>query len=94
MTVVVDAARAVMNLPRRDARDKLAGRTRYTTDMAGPGTLQAAVRRSDVASGRIIRIDTGVARQVHHSLGGIHDQGHAAALRPSATESSASTSRS
>ena len=64
MTVVADPSRAVMNLPRRDARDKLAGRTRYTTDMAGPGTLQAAIRRAEIASGRIVRIETGVARQM------------------------------
>ena len=28
----MDASAAVMNYPRRDARDKLAGRTRYTVD--------------------------------------------------------------
>ena len=50
------------DLPRRDARDKLRGRTRYTIDRAGAGMLHAAVRRADVASARIVAIDTQVAR--------------------------------
>lgn len=60
----IDPAGAVSNLPRRDARDKLAGRTRYTVDMASPGTLHAAIRRSDVPRARILRVDSGVARQM------------------------------
>ncbi|UVC12337.1 xanthine dehydrogenase family protein (plasmid) [Rhizobium sp. TH2] len=53
---------AVRNLARRDARDKLSGRTRYTIDQAGPGTLQAAILRSQVASARILGIDTSMAK--------------------------------
>ena len=33
--------KAVMNLPRRDARDKLQGRTRYTVDDTDAGLLHA-----------------------------------------------------
>ena len=51
----MDAGAAVMNFPRRDARDKLAGRTRYTVDRAAPGMLHAAVLRSEVAAARIVR---------------------------------------
>lgn len=53
-----------MNLPRRDARDKLLGRTRYTVDRALPRMLHAAILRSEVASARIVRIDTADARQM------------------------------
>jgi CO/xanthine dehydrogenase Mo-binding subunit len=55
---MLDAANATMNLPRRDARDKLRGRTRYTIDQGRPGMLHAALRRADIAAGRILRIDT------------------------------------
>ena len=54
--------KAVMNLPRRDARDKLQGRTRYTVDDTDAGLLHAAFRRAEIASGRILRIDTTAAR--------------------------------
>lgn len=54
--------RAVMNLARRDARDKIGGRTRYTVDQAGPGTLQAAIRRSEIAAARIVRMDVTAAK--------------------------------
>jgi CO/xanthine dehydrogenase Mo-binding subunit len=50
------------DLPRRDARDKLRGRTRYTIDRAGGGMLHASVCRADVASARIVAIDTQAAR--------------------------------
>jgi CO/xanthine dehydrogenase Mo-binding subunit len=50
-----------MNFPRRDARDKLQGRTRYTVDRASAGTLHGALRRADVPSARIIRIDVSKA---------------------------------
>jgi CO/xanthine dehydrogenase Mo-binding subunit len=53
---------AVMDLPRRDARDKLAGRTRYTIDRGLPGMLHAAILRAPVAAGRLVRIDTRRAR--------------------------------
>ncbi|MFC3226120.1 xanthine dehydrogenase family protein molybdopterin-binding subunit [Marinibaculum pumilum] len=50
------------DLPRRDARDKLLGRTRFTVDRAHPGMLHAALCRADVARARIKRIDTAAAR--------------------------------
>lgn len=50
------------DVPRRDAEDKLRGRTRYTVDLVKPGLLHAAVRRSDVAAARILRIDAEAAR--------------------------------
>lgn len=53
-----------MDLRRRDARDKLSGRTRYTIDRSLPGMLHAAVLRADVAVGRIVRLDTAKARQM------------------------------
>lgn len=49
---------AVMDFRRRDARDKLTGRTRYTIDRGAAGMLHAAVLRADVASGRLVRLDT------------------------------------
>ncbi len=57
----MDASAAVMNYPRRDARDKLTGRTRYTVDRAAPGMLHAAVLRSEVASARIVALDVSAA---------------------------------
>ncbi|WP_137391031.1 xanthine dehydrogenase family protein molybdopterin-binding subunit [Rhodoligotrophos defluvii] len=54
---LADASNVTMNLPRRDARDKLLGRTRYTVDRKHPGMLHAALRRSDIASARIIKVD-------------------------------------
>jgi len=47
----------VVSLPRRDAADKLRGRTRYTTDRLRPGTLCAVLLRSPVPAGRIVRLD-------------------------------------
>jgi CO/xanthine dehydrogenase Mo-binding subunit len=47
----------VQDLPRRDARDKIAGRTRYTADRVGRDMLHAAILRSERASGRIVRLD-------------------------------------
>jgi CO/xanthine dehydrogenase Mo-binding subunit len=52
------------NVPRRDAEDKLRGRTRYTVDRHEPGMLHAALRRADVASARIVRIDVSPAREM------------------------------
>ena len=57
----MDADAAVMNYPRRDSRDKLAGRTRYTIDRAAPRMLYAAVLRSEVASARVVRLDLSAA---------------------------------
>ncbi|MCO5059333.1 MAG: xanthine dehydrogenase family protein molybdopterin-binding subunit [Rhizobiaceae bacterium] len=58
-----DASTAVMDYPRRDARDKLAGRTRYTVDRAGQDTLKAVLFRSEIAAGRIVRLDVEAARR-------------------------------
>ncbi|MAU98740.1 MAG: aldehyde oxidase [Fulvimarina sp.] len=55
------AERAVQNFRRRDARDKLMGRTRYTIDRGTAGMLHAALLRSEVPSGRILRLDTTAA---------------------------------
>jgi len=53
---------AVSNFPRRDARDKLQGRTRYTVDRAQVGMLHAALARAERPAGRIRGIDTASAR--------------------------------
>jgi xanthine dehydrogenase molybdopterin-binding subunit B len=56
------------NLPRRDAEDKLRGRTRYTVDAGRVGLLHAALRRADLPAARIVRVDTAVAR----AMPGVH----------------------
>lgn len=56
-----DPTGAVMNFRRRDARDKLRGRTRYTIDQQLPRMLQAFILRSEVAFGRITRLDVSLA---------------------------------
>ncbi|MBS3650453.1 xanthine dehydrogenase family protein [Pseudaminobacter sp. 19-2017] len=61
---IADPANVTMDLPRRDARDKLLGRTRYTVDQSLPRMLHAAVLRSEVASARIVRIDTSRATKM------------------------------
>jgi CO/xanthine dehydrogenase Mo-binding subunit len=55
------ATSATMNFPRRDARDKLRGRTRYTVDQVRPHMLHAALARAQVPSARIVRIDVSAA---------------------------------
>ncbi|MCA6123815.1 xanthine dehydrogenase family protein [Bradyrhizobium sp. WSM 1704] len=55
---------ATMDLRRRDAADKLRGRTRYTIDRYLPGMLHAGVLRAGVPSGRIVRLDTSRAAQM------------------------------
>ena len=55
---------ATMDLRRRDAADKLRGRTRYTIDRYLPGMLHAAVLRAAVPAGRIIRLDTSRAARM------------------------------
>ena len=55
---------AVMNLARRDARDKLRGRTEYTIDHLRPGTLHVFLLRSEVPSARILRLDISTARKM------------------------------
>ena len=57
----MDASAAVMNYPRRDARDKLSGRTRYTVDRTASRMLHAAVLRAEVASARIVELDVSEA---------------------------------
>ncbi|WFU38112.1 xanthine dehydrogenase family protein molybdopterin-binding subunit [Bradyrhizobium sp. CB82] len=55
---------ATMDLRRRDAADKLRGRTRYTVDRYLPGMLHAAVLRASLPSGRIVRLDTSRAARM------------------------------
>ncbi len=57
----MDASAAVMNYPRRDARDKLSGRTRYTVDRSRPGMLHGAILRAQAAPARIVRLDVSAA---------------------------------
>src|SRR3984885_10107186 len=57
-----EATTATMNFARRDARDKLRGRTRFTIDRARPGMLYAALARARIPSARIVRIDASAAR--------------------------------
>src|ERR1700759_2637580 len=59
-----DATTVAMNFPRRDARDKLRGHTRYTIDRARPGMLHAVLARAQVPAARIIRIDIEAARRM------------------------------
>ncbi|MDD7973589.1 xanthine dehydrogenase family protein molybdopterin-binding subunit [Roseinatronobacter alkalisoli] len=49
---------------RRDASDKLRGRTCFTVDQAYQGHLQAYLLRADVASGEILRLNVSAARQM------------------------------
>jgi CO/xanthine dehydrogenase Mo-binding subunit len=53
-----------MDFRRRDAADKLRGRTRYTIDRYLPGMLHAAVLRATEPSGRILRLDTSRAARM------------------------------
>ena len=55
---------AVMNLPRRDARDKLLGRTKYTVDMVGADALHAVLLRSEVASAKITKLCVETAKKM------------------------------
>jgi CO/xanthine dehydrogenase Mo-binding subunit len=64
MNMSIPPESAVMNLARRDARDKVSGRTRYTIDQAGPGTLQTAILRSEIASARILGVDVSEAKSM------------------------------
>jgi len=61
---MLEPSNAVMNFPRRDARDKLRGHTRYTVDRGRPGMLHAALRRASTPSARIVRIDASEARKM------------------------------
>jgi CO/xanthine dehydrogenase Mo-binding subunit len=53
-----------MNFPRRDAGDKLRGRTRYTVDQGRPGMLHAVLLRAETPCARIVRLDTSEARKM------------------------------
>jgi len=55
---------AATDFRRRDAADKLRGRTRYTIDRYLPGMLHAAVLRAGVPSGRIVRLDVSKAARM------------------------------
>lgn len=57
MNIPVSPASVVMDLPRRDALDKMTGRTRYTLDNIAPGMLHAVLVRAEVASARIVDVD-------------------------------------
>src|SRR3984885_13551156 len=59
-----DSTNATMNFPRRDAGDKLRGRTRYTVDRVRPAMLHAALTRAQVPAARILRIDISAARKM------------------------------
>ncbi len=59
-----ESSGAVMNFPRRDAQDKLCGRTRYTVDRVVPGMLHATLLRAETPSARIVRIDVSNARKM------------------------------
>lgn len=54
----------VLNFARRDARDKIRGRTKYTVDRVGPQLLHAILLRAKVASAKVVRIDTTIARKM------------------------------
>ncbi len=52
-----NAADAVRNFPRRDATDKLTGRTKYTVDSGNSDALHAAMLRAETASARIVSLN-------------------------------------
>lgn len=49
------------SLRRRDAPDKLRGRTRFAIDRSEVGMLYVALRRADLPAARIVSVDTGAA---------------------------------
>lgn len=53
-----------MNLRRRDATDKLRGRTRYTVDRTHAGMLHGVIFRSPYQAARIVRLDVSAARKM------------------------------
>jgi CO/xanthine dehydrogenase Mo-binding subunit len=55
--LVLEIERTIANFPRRDAADKLRGKTKYTNDRMDASTLHAALLRSAVPAGRIVRLD-------------------------------------
>lgn len=52
------------DVPRRDAADKLRGRTRFTVDGTRPRLLHGAILRSTVPAGRIVALDVDAARRM------------------------------
>ena len=60
----LEPSNAVMNYPRRDAADKLRGRTKYAVDHGGLETLHAVLVRSDVSSGSISELDLTAAQKM------------------------------
>lgn len=54
----------VMNLPRRDARDKLLGRTKYTIDAGGSDVLHAVLLRAGAPSANIKSINFDKAKSM------------------------------
>ena len=60
----LEPSNAVMNYPRRDAADKLRGRTKYAVDHGGLETLHAVLVRSDVSSGLISELDLTAAQKM------------------------------
>jgi CO/xanthine dehydrogenase Mo-binding subunit len=64
MNMKVDPQTAVMDMPRRDGRDKVTGRTRYMVDMAASDVLRAVTVRSTVGSAKILRIDVSSAAKL------------------------------
>ena len=59
-----ESSNAVVNFARRDARDKIRGRTHFTVDQVRPGTLHGFVLRASVPTARIVRLDTSIAREM------------------------------
>ncbi len=64
MNMKVDPRTAVMDMPRRDARDKVTGRTRFMVDMAGSDVLRAVVVRAGSGAAKVLRIDTSAAARM------------------------------
>ncbi len=58
------AQTVVQDFRRRDASDKLMGRTRYTIDRGTTGMLHAMLLRSEVPSGRIVRLNVDAAARM------------------------------
>lgn len=58
----MSAAQLGENLNRRDAEDKLRGRTQFAIDRFPRRSLHTALKRSDIAAGRIISVDISAAR--------------------------------
>ena len=52
------------SLLRRDSRDKVTGRARYTGDLSLPGMLHARILRAPTMDARKIKVDTSAARKI------------------------------